>query len=74
MGHELNGAVECHSGHAYADRPIALHWQGERLEIVAVEAEWRTPDGHFFRVRATGERKFELFYSELKDEWKIIEL
>lgn len=74
MGDELNGVVECHSGHAYADRPTALHWQGERLEIVEIEAEWRTPDGRCFRVRAAGERKFELFYSELKDQWEISEL
>ena len=27
--------VECHSGFTYADKPVALTWEGRRLEIVA---------------------------------------
>ncbi|TLN20505.1 hypothetical protein FDZ74_05420 [bacterium] len=73
MGDELKDLVECHSGYEYAERPIALHWQGQRLEIAAVEAEWRIPGGRCFRVRTTDERKFELFYGELYDEWRINE-
>jgi hypothetical protein len=23
--------VECHSGYVYADRPVALHWEGNRM-------------------------------------------
>lgn len=63
--------VECHSGHAYADRPIALHWNGERLEIEEIEARWRIPGGLRFRVRVLDGRVFELFYGELYDEWRI---
>ena len=43
MGDELKDLVECHSGYEYAERPVALHWQGQRLEIESVEAEWRIP-------------------------------
>jgi len=63
--------VECHSGYAYAERPVALRWLGERLEIEAVEQRWRIPGGVRFRVRVTDGRVFELFYGELYDEWRI---
>lgn len=71
MGDEMTDPVECHSGYEYAQRPIALHWEGQRLEIEAIEAEWRIPGGHCFRVRTRDERVFELFYGELYDEWRI---
>lgn len=71
MGDVKADPVECHSGYAYAERPLALHWEGRRLEIEQVEGEWRTPDGHRFRVRTRGGRTFEIFYGELTDEWRI---
>ena len=65
--------VECHSGFTYAERPIALQWEGERLEIEEIEAQWRIPGGRRFRVRVVDGRVFELFYGELYDEWRIHE-
>jgi hypothetical protein len=46
-------------------------WEGERLEIETVEAEWRISGGKRFRVRVRDGRVFELFYGELYDEWRI---
>ena len=66
--------VECHSGYEYAERPVALHWQGERLEVEQVETQWRIPGGRCFRVRTGDGRRFELFYGELYDEWRINEI
>ncbi len=63
--------VECHSGFTYADRPVALTWEGRRLEIVRILAEWRTPEENHFRVRTTDGREFELAYSQTMDEWQI---
>jgi hypothetical protein len=63
--------VECHSGYTYGERPVALHWEGARLEIEAVEDSWRVPGGRRFRVRVQDGRVFELFYGELYDEWRI---
>ena len=63
--------VECHSGYEYAERPTALTWQGRRLEVEAVEAEWRIPGGKKFRVRTADGQVFELLYAELYDEWRI---
>ncbi len=64
-------SVECHAGYAYPERPIAFLWQGERLEVDRVEAEWRTPDGKHFRVRTRDGRRFTLFYREFVSEWEI---
>lgn len=63
--------VECHSGYTYAERPIALRWEGERLIIEEVEDRWRIPGGVRFRVRVEDDRIFELFYGELYDEWRV---
>jgi hypothetical protein len=63
--------VECHSGYTYAERPIALHWQGGRLSIETIEAHWRIPGGTCFRVRTEDGQVFELCYSERHDEWRI---
>jgi len=63
--------IECYSGYEYAERPRALRWQGTRLEIESVEAEWRIPGGKRFRVRTLDGEVFELFYGELYDEWRV---
>jgi hypothetical protein len=63
--------VECHSGFEYAERPVAVWWQGQRLEVAEVEAEWRISGGKKFRVRTTGGQVFELLYVELYDEWRV---
>jgi len=67
----MKATVECHSGFAYAERPVALHWLGERLEIETVITEWRSPQGKAFRARAKDGKTFELFYNEIDDEWNV---
>jgi len=63
--------VVCHSGYTYAERPTAFWWQGERLEINVIEADWRTPQGKGFRVCTHQGQSFELFYDERNDDWEI---
>ena len=60
--------VECHSGFTYADRPVALTWEGRRLEIIAIPARWRSPEARHFRVRTGNEQEFELSYREADNE------
>jgi putative sterol carrier protein len=67
----MSELVECHSGFTYADRPLALTWEGRRLEITQILAEWRTPEKNNFRVRTTEGRVFELAYNQSIDEWQI---
>jgi hypothetical protein len=71
VGHAVSERVECHSGYTYAEKPAALWWEGQRLEIAEVETEWRIPGGRCFRVRTQENRRFELIYGELNDEWQI---
>ena len=63
--------VECYSGHTYAQEPRAVVWQGQRCEVKAVEARWRTPEGPAFRVRVQSEQVFELRYHEGEDRWSV---
>lgn len=71
MGDEL---VFCHSGAAYAERPAALLWSGERLEIEEIETRWHSPGEFGFRVRVKDARRFTLVYSEAQDAWRIEEI
>ncbi len=49
------GGVECYAGYRYPERPRAFVWEGERVEIEAVERRWRTPAGPTFRIRTTAD-------------------
>ena len=70
----MSELVECHSGFAYADRPVALTWEGRRLEITRILAEWRTPQENHFRVRTSHGLEFELAYNQTLEEWQITNL
>ena len=63
--------VECHSGHTYADHPKAFYQDDERLEVETIEAEWRRPEGKYFRVKTKNGSIFELIYDETTDCWQI---
>jgi len=69
LGNEL---VECHSGFTYPERPLAINWFGERLEVERVEFELRIPEGKKFRVCTQDGRFFDLLYNEADDQWRII--
>jgi aminotransferase len=64
--------VECYSGVEYAEHPTAFQWEGVRLPVDQILAEWRTPGGKSFRVRVVDGRIFELIYAELNDNWQVI--
>ena len=63
--------VFCHSGSTYAERPVALVWEGERLEIKSVAGQYNSPDGFHFRVQTFDGRFFGLYYDNFSDEWRI---
>lgn len=68
----MSDLVECHSDFEYAERPTALHWEGQRLPIEKIFESCRTPTGKRFRVQTTDGQIFELIYSTLYDEWRIM--
>jgi len=74
MDEEVSYQVECHSGYEYAERPIALVIDDQRVEVESVEDRWRIPGGKCFRVNLKDGRRFELFYGELYDEWRVHEI
>jgi hypothetical protein len=63
--------VECHSEYTYAEKPVALTWDGARREIIEIIARWRSPEGAHFRVRTAGNLVFELIYPEPANQWYI---
>lgn len=65
--------VECRSDAAYAERPLAFTWRGERREVAQVLDRWRSPAGKGFRLRTHDGGVFKLFYDEDQDAWQIIE-
>ena len=60
--------VECHSGYTYAERPVALTWQGQRLIIAEILSQGRTPQAKWFRVSTTDGQVFELSFVEAAGE------
>jgi hypothetical protein len=67
----MSEIVECHSEYEYAEKPVALTWGGQRLEIAEILERWRIPGAKCFRVRTADGQVFELLYGELYDEWRI---
>ncbi len=63
--------VECRSDSEYAERPLALTWQDQRLEVTEILARWRGPGEKGFRVRTRDGQVFELIYREIPEEWSI---
>src|SRR4026208_846499 len=48
----------------------AFELDGTYYRIYALEAQWYTSSGQFFKVRAEGKR-FILRYDEIQDEWSL---
>lgn len=67
----MKQVVECYSGATYAERPVAVHWQGQRLVVEQVLRSWRTPQGPGFDVVFADGRKFHLSYDEPSDTWQV---
>ena len=67
----MKHAVECYSGSSYAERPVAVHWQGQRLAVEQVLRSWRTPQGPGFDVVVADGRKFHLSYDESSETWHV---
>ncbi len=63
--------VECLSDQEYADRPLAVSWQGKRHEIAEIVSRWRGPGEKGFHVRTEDGHVFELTYREVSDDWQV---
>ena len=63
--------MECRSDTEFAERPLALMWDGTRYEIAEIVARWRGPNEKGFHVKTAEGPAFELTYREVPDEWQI---
>jgi hypothetical protein len=63
--------VECLSSASYPDRPLALTWDGQRLEVAVILSRRRTPQERWFRVRTADGRIFDLTFNETGLAWSI---
>lgn len=63
--------VECHSDFRYADRPKAFIWEGERIAVSNIIAQWRSPNAVHFRVHTEKHGIFDLLYDEREGVWEI---
>jgi hypothetical protein len=63
--------VECRSDTEFAERPLALIWDGTRYEIAEIVARWHGPNEKGFRVKTAEGPAFELTYREVPDEWQV---
>jgi hypothetical protein len=68
----MTQVVECYSGSTYAERPVAVHWQGQRLVVEQVLRSWRTPVGIGFDVIVTGGHTLVLDYCTANDLWTVV--
>lgn len=66
--------VECRSDAEYAERPLALIWQGRRQEIAEILGRWRSPNEKGFRIKTTDGKIFKLVYRESPDDWRVTPL
>jgi len=66
--------IECYSGATYAERPVAVHWQGQRLAVEQVLRSWRTPAGPGFEVTVAGQGRFRLQLNEATGTWDMQEI
>jgi hypothetical protein len=67
----MDETVLCRSDSTYAERPLALLWQGRRYEIIEILARWRTPQGRGFRVQTETGQGFVILFDEAKQTWEI---
>jgi len=67
----MEDLVECRSESSYAEKPVALTWDGTRYEVQTVLSRSRSPQGISFRVRTTRGLVFELEYLTATDAWRI---
>jgi len=63
--------VDAHSGYKANERPRQFELDDELYEIAAVEEQWRSPRGSFFKVRTTNGKTYLLAYNEYEDQWTL---
>ena len=66
-----SATVWCRSESRYAERPTAFTWEGERVAVARILAQWREPAGMVFRVLGDDGGVYLLQYHEARAVWQI---
>ncbi len=61
--------VGCYAGHRYPERPEWVELAGERIDVAAVESEWREEEKLGFLVTLRDGRRLLLYYVPNEDLW-----
>ncbi len=63
--------VWCRSESRYAERPTAFLWEGQRVDVLRVLAQWRDPLGLGFRVLGADQGVYVLRYEQGLEAWTV---
>ncbi len=72
--HLVAVAVDCYAGHRGDETPRRFTRGDQLVEILAVVAQWRTPDHRYFRVRTAAEETCTLRQDVTSGGWELTEL
>ena len=67
-------AVDCYAGTRGDETPRRFTRGDQVVEILAVVAQWRTPDHRYFRVRTAAEETCTLRQDVTSGGWELTEL
>ena len=70
----LSAAVDCYAGARSDETPRRFTRGDQRVEILAVVDQWRTPDHRYFRVRTAGGETCTLRQDVHSGAWELTEL
>ena len=70
----LSAAVDCYAGARGDETPRRFSRGDQRVEILAVVDQWRTPDHRYFRVRTTGDETCTLRQDVTSGGWELTEV
>jgi hypothetical protein len=61
--------VGAYAGSAQPERPVWIERNGERIDVTAIESQWREEERLGFRVRLADGSKLLLYYVPELDLW-----
>ena len=71
--HVLTVAVDCYAGARGDETPRRFTRGDQHVEILAVVAQWRTPDHRYFRVATAAKETYTLRQDVTSGGWELTE-
>ena len=66
--------VGCYAGHRYPERPQWVELEGTRVEVAAVDSEWREEERFGYLVSLRDGRRLLLYYVPNEEIWSGVVL